>query len=215
MDSNASTSLLQSTAPGGEGPKKKVAYFYDGKFEPKTLRLEPHHNSGADLLVQFTHNRGSGIVCVQFRYVNLIHSSQGSSLCPSLCLRRLVLQLSFPTVHPMKPHRIKMAHNLILNYGLDKKMDVLVRTLPVFRVGHRPRAHRCPAFRFQKPVRSTAHEMTKFHTDEYVDFLTRVSPETVEEMSGGGTRCESSSFRAGFVWGARGFMSGGRQGSGN
>lgn len=31
--------------------------------------------------------------------------------------------------------------------------------------------------------------MTKFHTDEYVDFLTRVSPETVEDMSGHGTRC--------------------------
>lgn len=33
--------------------------------------------------------------------------------------------------------------------------------------------------------------MTRFHTDEYVDFLTRVSPETVEEMSGHGTRCKS------------------------
>lgn len=30
----------------------------------------------------------------------------------------------------MKPHRIKMAHNLILNYGLDRKMDVLVRDPP-------------------------------------------------------------------------------------
>lgn len=29
----------------------------------------------------------------------------------------------------MKPHRIKMAHNLILNYGLDRKMDVLVRAI--------------------------------------------------------------------------------------
>jgi histone deacetylase 1/2 len=27
----------------------------------------------------------------------------------------------------MKPHRIKMAHNLIVNYGLDKRMDVVVR----------------------------------------------------------------------------------------
>ncbi len=27
----------------------------------------------------------------------------------------------------MKPHRIKMAHNLIINYGLDQKMDVMVR----------------------------------------------------------------------------------------
>lgn len=28
--------------------------------------------------------------------------------------------------HPMKPHRMRMAHNLIVNYGLDKKMTVLV-----------------------------------------------------------------------------------------
>ncbi|ORY68031.1 hypothetical protein BCR35DRAFT_308216 [Leucosporidium creatinivorum] len=30
--------------------------------------------------------------------------------------------------------------------------------------------------------------MTRFHTDEYIDFLSRVSPELVEEMSVGGTR---------------------------
>lgn len=28
--------------------------------------------------------------------------------------------------HPMKPHRIRMAHNLILNYGLYKKMEIYV-----------------------------------------------------------------------------------------
>ena len=28
--------------------------------------------------------------------------------------------------HPMKPQRIKMTHNLILNYGLYKKMEVFV-----------------------------------------------------------------------------------------
>jgi len=27
----------------------------------------------------------------------------------------------------MKPHRIRMAHNLILNYGLYRKMEVYVR----------------------------------------------------------------------------------------
>lgn len=26
----------------------------------------------------------------------------------------------------MKPHRVVMAHNLAVNYGLDKKMDILV-----------------------------------------------------------------------------------------
>ncbi len=32
--------------------------------------------------------------------------------------------------HPMKPHRIRMAHNLILNYGLYEKLQVYVRRPP-------------------------------------------------------------------------------------
>ncbi|GAA5984422.1 hypothetical protein JCM11641_000132 [Rhodosporidiobolus odoratus] len=71
---------------------------------------------------------------------------------------------AFNLVHPMKPHRIKMAHNLITNYGLDKRMDVL------------------------RPDRCTPHEMTRFHTDEYIDFLSRVTPETFDDMTGHGTR---------------------------
>lgn len=26
--------------------------------------------------------------------------------------------------HPMKPHRIRMTHNLLLNYGLYRKMEI-------------------------------------------------------------------------------------------
>ncbi len=29
--------------------------------------------------------------------------------------------------HPMKPQRIRMTHNLLLNYGLYRKMEVYVR----------------------------------------------------------------------------------------
>lgn len=60
-----------------------------------------------------------------------------------------------------------MAHNLILNYGLDKEMNIL------------------------RPAKATAHNMTAFHTDEYIDFLSTVMPETVAEQTGNGTRCES------------------------
>ncbi|ODQ54156.1 histone deacetylase Clr6 [Saitoella complicata NRRL Y-17804] len=60
--------------------------------------------------------------------------------------------------HPMKPHRMRMTHNLILNYGLDKKLDVL------------------------KPRRATAKEMARIHTDEYVDFLWRVTPDTMDKF---------------------------------
>lgn len=31
--------------------------------------------------------------------------------------------------HPMKPHRIRMAHSLIMNYGLYKKMEIYVSIL--------------------------------------------------------------------------------------
>ena len=45
--------------------------------------------------------------------------------------------------HPMKPHRIRMAHNLLLNYGLYKKMEIYVRpALPHPRRQMRPTAWR-------------------------------------------------------------------------
>lgn len=31
--------------------------------------------------------------------------------------------------HPMKPHRIRMTHNLLLNYGLYRKMEIYVSLL--------------------------------------------------------------------------------------
>lgn len=58
--------------------------------------------------------------------------------------------------HPMKPHRIRMAHLLIMNYGLYKKMEI-------YRA---------------KPA--TKQEMCQFHTDEYIDFLSRVTPDNLD-----------------------------------
>ncbi|KAI9802505.1 MAG: hypothetical protein M1825_002890 [Sarcosagium campestre] len=58
--------------------------------------------------------------------------------------------------HPMKPHRIRMAHSLIMNYGLYKKMEIY-RAKPATRL-----------------------EMSQFHTDEYVDFLQKVTPDNME-----------------------------------
>ncbi|CAB4492952.1 histone deacetylase (class I) Clr6 [Rhizophagus irregularis] len=61
--------------------------------------------------------------------------------------------------HPMKPHRMRMVHDLVVNYNLFKKMEVL------------------------SPKRATPRQMTRFHTDEYIDFLCRVTPQNVEELS--------------------------------
>ncbi|EGO02405.1 hypothetical protein SERLA73DRAFT_178334 [Serpula lacrymans var. lacrymans S7.3] len=66
--------------------------------------------------------------------------------------------------HLMKPHRMRVAHDLITAYGMLDKMHVL------------------------RPKRASAKTMTSFHTDEYVHFLSRVTPETAEELTYHGTR---------------------------
>ncbi|ORZ13142.1 hypothetical protein BCR42DRAFT_71918 [Absidia repens] len=59
--------------------------------------------------------------------------------------------------HPMRPHRIRMTHGLVMNYKLYKKLEV-------FRA---------------KPANNW--EMTQFHTDDYINFLSRVTPENMEQ----------------------------------
>ncbi|RKF59155.1 Histone deacetylase RPD3 [Golovinomyces cichoracearum] len=61
--------------------------------------------------------------------------------------------------HPMKPHRIRLAHSLIMNYGTYHLMEI-------YRA---------------KPA--TRHEMTQFHTDEYIDFLQKVTPDNMDSFS--------------------------------
>ncbi|KAI8967864.1 hypothetical protein BDF20DRAFT_908188 [Mycotypha africana] len=59
--------------------------------------------------------------------------------------------------HPMRPHRIRMCHGLVMNYGLYKKMEI-------YRA---------------KPANKW--EMTQFHTDDYIEFLSRVTPENMDQ----------------------------------
>ncbi|KAK9764136.1 histone deacetylase [Basidiobolus ranarum] len=69
-----------------------------------------------------------------------------------------ISQYHYGPGHPMKPHRIRMTHTLCMNYGLYNKLDIY-RARP-----------------------GTREEMTQFHTEEYIDFLQRVSPETVDQF---------------------------------
>ncbi|TDZ41464.1 Histone deacetylase RPD3 [Colletotrichum trifolii] len=63
---------------------------------------------------------------------------------------------AYVTGHPMKPHRIRLAHSLIMHYELFKNMEI-------YRA---------------KPA--TKGEMTQFHTDEYIDFLQKVTPDNMD-----------------------------------
>ncbi|THC96443.1 hypothetical protein EYZ11_004092 [Aspergillus tanneri] len=61
--------------------------------------------------------------------------------------------------HPMKPHRIRLTHSLVMNYSLYKKMEI-------YRA---------------KPA--SKYEMTQFHTDEYIDFLSKVTPDNMDSFA--------------------------------
>ncbi|TRY91103.1 hypothetical protein DNTS_020400 [Danionella cerebrum] len=58
--------------------------------------------------------------------------------------------------HPMKPHRLSLTHSLVLHYGLYKKMMVF------------------------KPYTASQHDMCRFHSEDYIDFLQKVSPNNMQ-----------------------------------
>lgn len=57
--------------------------------------------------------------------------------------------------HPMKPFRIHMAHELICKYKLHRKMQII------------------------KPFPAGKEDIGRFHSSKYVEFLSSVSPETL------------------------------------
>lgn len=67
--------------------------------------------------------------------------------------------------HPMKPHRVRMTHNLVVNYGLYRNLEV-----------YRP-----------KLVSHT--NLTRFHSDDYVNFLRTITPDNMTEFSRQLARC--------------------------
>jgi len=77
----------------------------------------------------------------------------------------------------MKPTRIRMCHSLVMNYGLYKKMEIFVCPTQfgplLFRTLNRTLKRAKPA---------TKREMTQFHSDEYVEFLSRITPSNMNSF---------------------------------
>eukprot|EP00051_Salpingoeca_urceolata_P005933 m.78953 g.78953 ORF g.78953 m.78953 type:complete len:430 (+) comp14606_c0_seq3:204-1493(+) len=61
--------------------------------------------------------------------------------------------------HPMKPHRLALTHNLVLHYGLYRQMEVY------------------------RPYRACAQDLANFHSQEYIDFLQRVTPDNQKQFA--------------------------------
>lgn len=93
----------------------------------------------------------------------------------------------YGTGHPMKPHRIRMTHNLLLNYGLYKQMQIFVcppKSCPFCRI-----AYLLLPYPFQRPRHATKQEMTQFHADDYVKFLRLITPDNMNEYTKQLQRC--------------------------
>ncbi|KAJ3300410.1 Histone deacetylase 2 [Borealophlyctis nickersoniae] len=61
--------------------------------------------------------------------------------------------------HYMKPARVKMTHSLVTAYGLPNHMEVC------------------------RPEPATFKEITKYHADDYISFLSRVTPDDVDDIA--------------------------------
>lgn len=94
--------------------------------------------------------------------------SEGGASLPSTCpdaRKRRVSYFYEPTIgdyyygqgHPMKPHRIRMAHNLIVHYSLHRRMEI------------------------SRPFPAASGDIRRFHSPEYVEFLSSVSPDTLHD----------------------------------
>lgn len=114
------------------GGKKVVAYFYDGQHHT----LHPHQLSSPHLAPPLT--------------APLSHSLHCTPL-PLYCVSDELGNFYYGPSHPMKPHRIRMAHNLVLAYGLYKKLEIY------------------------RPTLMSEEQMTKFHADDYIHFLQHVT----------------------------------------
>ncbi|XP_057863688.2 histone deacetylase 19 isoform X1 [Cryptomeria japonica] len=61
--------------------------------------------------------------------------------------------------HAMKPHRIRLTHTLLVEYGLHKEMEVV------------------------KPYPARDRDLCQFHADDYVAFLRGITPETMQDQA--------------------------------
>lgn len=59
---------------------------------------------------------------------------------------------------------VSVIHHLVMNYGLHKKMKIY------------------------RPYKANAHDMTRFHSEEYIEFLQSVTPQNIQAF----TKCLSS-----------------------
>ena len=101
--------------------------------------------------------------------------------------------------HPMKPHRIHLTNDLLLNYGVYQKMKIYAslmkhfgdfKAVSLFTVVLGS-LKLCVWFFYQllqSPLNGLV-DMTNFHSAEYVQFLKSITPDNVTQFNKERRRC--------------------------
>lgn len=69
----------------------------------------------------------------------------------------------------MKPQRIRMCHHLLLNYGIYRYLEVY------------------------RPLPASLDDMVRFHSEDYIQFLSTANPENLRQFSKQMLKCEQFS----------------------
>lgn len=85
----------------------------------------------------------------------------------------------------VQPHRMRMTHNLIVNYRLYHSLDVFVSGCS--RNGSTCALTLSPK---QRPQLVDYTEMTRFHSDDYINFLRTITPDNMNQHLRQLQRCE-------------------------
>ena len=96
----------------------------------------------------------------------------------------------------MKPTRIRMCHSLVMNYGLYKKMEIFVSIL----LDQPERKTNGSTYQRAKPA--TKREMTQFHSDQYIDFLSKVTPANAHAFHKESYQCARTSASLAYLHGS-------------
>jgi histone deacetylase 1/2 len=80
----------------------------------------------------------------------------------------------------MKPTRIRMCHSLVMNYGLYKRMEIFVSergsVLFSLLLPWCSSSDGSGVVFSQRAKPATKREMTQFHSDDYIEFLSKITP---------------------------------------
>lgn len=150
--------------------KKRVSYFYHG--DVGHYYYGPGHPMKVCCDGRASSHEGKGVVdvprallwstvCLMCHLVvpSLIAIVYRCTADPILLSTYLSLSPAFTFNPPIKPHRLKLTHHLVLGYGLYRKMEVY------------------------RPHIATTQELLKFHSEEYVNFLSRINPDMGRNLS--------------------------------